>query len=418
MKLPFKFILRNKPSKKGLYPIILRINKNRRSKIITVGLYCKKEHWDEVNEFITKEDKNHLQKNQNLIKLKAKAQKIITHYQTEGVDYTLAEFEDKFRGKEPHKITVNEFFDKKIDFLKAAGKLGAAQPSINVSSSLQKFAGRELKFRELTPEFLRQYETFLRRKGNNEGGIAFKMREIRTLLNDAIDEGLVSLDTYPFRKYKISKLVGKSRKIALSQAEWDSFLQVDLSEHPTLVNSYNYFVFSYYMRGMNFIDMMHLKWSDIRAGKIYYTRSKTKKKFAIKVTQPVQEILDFFSSRTTKSPFVFPILLKEGMSPQQVFNRKHKVLRKVNSDLQLISNLASIEENVTTYVARHSYATHMKQKGVPIEVISESLGHSNVQVTMSYLKEFEDDYLDDMNEILFKEPQELYQKASKEVFSL
>ena len=412
MKLPYKFLLRNKPDKKGLYPIILRINKKRKSKIITVGLYCRRDHWDDINEFITREDKNHLQKNQTLIELKTKARNLITSYRSEGVDYTLAEFENKFRDKEPERITVNDFFDKKIDFLTTAGNLGAAQPAINVKSSLQKFAGRELKFREFTPEFLRQYETFLRRRGNSDGGIAFKMREIRTIYNDAIDEGIVSVTLYPFRRYKISKLKGKSRKIALSQGEWDSLINIDLSEHPHLMRSHKYFTFSYYMRGMNFKDMMNLKWSDIRAGKIYYTRAKTKKKFAIKITEPVQEVLDYFESKRGESPFVFPILLRKGMTAQQMFNRKHKVLRKFNSDLRTIAGMAGIDQEITSYVARHSYATHMKQKGVSIEVISESLGHSNFQVTMSYLKEFEDDYLDDMNDILFKEPRITYQKAS------
>lgn len=406
--LPFKIILRNKPDRDGFYPIILRINKNRKSKIVTLGICCKKEHWDQENNLIKRGDKRHLQKNEVLINLQKKAQRIIDDYQSEGLDFTLAEFEQKLRGKEREKITVNDLFQEKIKFLMSAGKIEAAQPLITSQKSLLKFAKRNLKFRELTPEFLRKYEIFLRSQGSSEGGVAFKMREIRSIFNDAIDDGHVPYDIYPFRKYKLSKLKGESRKIALSLEDWELFRKADLSENPHLINSHKYFLFSYYTRGMNFKDMMYLKWDNIKAGKIYYTRSKTKKRFVIRITAPVQEVLDFFTSGDNESSFIFPILLRERMTPQQIFNRKHKVLRRYNKDLREIAEIVVIPDRITSYVARHSYATHMKQKGRSIEVISESMGHSSVEVTMSYLKDFEDDYLDDENEKLLEESAQLY----------
>lgn len=404
----FRIILRNKINKQQMYPIILRINKLGNSKIITLGISCKKEHWDPENALVKKGDKNNLQKNAILIELYSKAERIIANYEREGIIFSSSEFVESFRGKERNNITVIGFFEEQIQSLIIAGKISAAQPLINTKTSLLKFSGSNVKFRELTPTFLRRYEAFLRGEGNSEGGIAFKMREVRALFNDAIDQGFVSYDIYPFRGYKISKLKSTSRKIALSEEDMILFKSIDLSNRPHLINSHKYFLFSYYMRGMNFQDMMHLKWNDIKSEKLYYNRSKTNKKFVIKIMEPVYSILEHFSDHGGHESFIFPILLKDNMTPQQLFNRKHKVLRRYNKDLQEIARLAGIKDKVTSYVARHSYATHMKLKGVAVEVISESMGHSSIQVTMAYLKDFQNDFLDEENEKLLKDPTETY----------
>jgi len=287
----------------------------------------------------------------------------------------------------------------------------AAKVFINTKSSLFKIAKKNLMFREITPDFLRSYEAYLRAKGNKDGGIALKMRDIRRLYSRAINDDIASFDNYPFRKYKISKLKGNSRKIALSQEEMEKLIKVNLTNHPNLQNSHQYFLFSYYTRGMNFKDMMKLKWMDIKDKRIYYTRSKTKKRLNVKILEPVQIILDYFEQQQRNTDFVFPFLLNNNMTPQQIFNRKHKTLRKFNKDLNALATLAGIKSKITSYVARHSYATHMKQKKVSIEVISESMGHSSVLVTMAYLKDFENDYLDEENEKLIEESGAKYNKA-------
>ena len=151
MEEPFKILLRNKKNSKNLYPIILRLNKGRRSKIITLGLFCKNEDWDNDNSAFKKSDKKYLQKNKKLIELKEKAEKIIDEFNTDKIDFSLEEFELKFRGKEKRNITVFELFQNKIDTLNRAGKIGAAKPYLNTSSSLFKFAKKTIKFRDVTP---------------------------------------------------------------------------------------------------------------------------------------------------------------------------------------------------------------------------------------------------------------------------
>ena len=151
---------------------------------------------------------------------------------------------------------------------------------------------------------------------------------------------------------------------------------------------------------MNFADMTHLTWRDIEGDRILYTRSKTKVNFQIKIIKPVQEILEFYKGYPSETNYIFPILLRENLALKQIENRKHKVMKLYNSALKEIASLALIEKKVTTYVARHSFATCLKYKGVSTDIISESLGHQNIVITQTYLKSFNNSVLDDATEVL------------------
>ena len=151
---------------------------------------------------------------------------------------------------------------------------------------------------------------------------------------------------------------------------------------------------------MNFVDMMKLTWRNVQNGKISYVRTKTNTSFIIKILPPVQEILDYYRGLELSTSYVFPLLLKDNLSPSQIANRKKKTLRKFNKDLKEIASLSNIEMNITSYVVRHSYATLLKHGGVSTDMISESMGHSSIEVTQTYLKEFENEVIDDANERL------------------
>lgn len=151
---------------------------------------------------------------------------------------------------------------------------------------------------------------------------------------------------------------------------------------------------------MNFIDLMKFKWSNIQGENIFYTRSKTNRQFVIKIVEPVSKVLSHYKSLRPGSPYVFPLILSENITPTQLENRKMKTLKKFNKDLKELSKIAGIESNITSYVIRHSYATNMKFLGASSDIISQSMGHSNVEITQSYLKEFGNDILDNENEKL------------------
>lgn len=404
-----KILLRNKPTSDGLYPIVLRITKNRKIKLISLGMNCEQKDWDESNQLFKKSHTNYIQRNRVILIIKSKALKIIDDFTLNGDDFTLTQFEMKLRGKDMSKITVSEFWDDKISDMAKAGRIGNSRAYKDTKTSFFKFwKNKNLKFKEITPEVLDKYETYMRSTGSNDGGIAVRMRELRALYNDAIKKGVVDAKYYPFKVYKISKLKGKGIKRSLSREDITKIENFDIQKYPHLTDAKNYFLFSYYTRGMNFYDMVKLTWDNIHDDRIFYIRSKTKGKFNIKILKPVQDILDYYKSQNRFTSYVFPILLKMDMSPAQIENRKQKILKKFNIQLKEIAELVGISKSISSYSARHSFATNLKYAGISTDIIGESLGHSNVEITKAYLKEFENDVIDDAMNRLLKEPILLY----------
>lgn len=404
-----KIILRDKPNKNGLYPVILRVTKDRKIKIITLGIESNQKDWDEKESQFKKSFHNHVQWNRVLLKSKQKAWEIIGEFNFDEIDFTLNQFEEKFRGKEQNKITVLEFWIEKINDLNLVGRTGNSRAYLDTKNSFFKFCkNQNILFREINVEFLDKYETYLRITGSNDGGIGVRMRAIRALYNDAIKKGVVDEKYYPFKTYKVSKLKGRGFKKALTRDEVEKIENLDENVYPHLVEAKHLFLFSYFTRGMNFYDMMKLTWNNIVDDKIIYIRSKTKGRFIVKILPPVQQILNYYKNVNPATKFVFPILLKENLTPIQIENRKAKKLKRFNSDLKKIAEALRIEKTITSYVARHSMATNMKQEGVSSDIISQSMGHQNLTTTASYLKDFEDDIIDEANTKLLREPKIIY----------
>jgi integrase/recombinase XerD len=359
-----------------------------------------KNDWDGSQ--LKKSHPNYQKRNLILTGLRQKALKIIDEYQEENAEFTLLDFEKKFKGdKLNYKVTVYEHFQEIIDRMKLSNRLGNARSYYDTCNSFFKFhTDKDLTFKNLNVSKLENYEAYLRSRNNQDSGIAFKMRALRAVYNSAIRNAIVKQDFYPFEKYKISKLKGRGIKRALSREEVKRFLEINLTDRPDLINAKNYFIFCYFTRGINWIDMLKLKKEDIQDGYIVYVRSKTKGQFMVKILPPVQEILEYYLPQSRTTEYVLPILLKDDLSPTQIENRKHKTLKKFNKDLKELATLAKVAKNVTSYVIRHSYATNLKQLGVSTDKISQSMGHSNLEVTNSYLKDFETDEIDIENEKL------------------
>ncbi|MES2662827.1 MAG: tyrosine-type recombinase/integrase, partial [Pseudomonadota bacterium] len=157
-----------------------------------------------------------------------------------------------------------------------------------------------------------------------------------------------------------------------------------------------------YCRGMNFIDIAGLKWKDIRGQRINYRRCKTNELFNISILEPVQDILNYYYPLThfNKDSYVFPIFSEHHKTPKSMYNRKVKMLRQTNADLKELGLLAKLKTELTTYVARHSYATIMKNSGVSTSVISEAMGHDSEKTTQIYLESFGNNVLDEASKAI------------------
>lgn len=397
-----KFILKNKQLSNGEFPIYLRVTKDRKTKLISTTFSCSKQQWNTQKSEFRKTHSFSEQRNHALKQMEARAEKILSEYLAKGQYLSLEDFETLFFDfKKEKKYTLIDFWCEKIEDLKKSGRTGSSRYYEDCKRALLKFHGeKDLYFTDITPLLLNKYEVYLRSNGCSDSGIAVRMRGIRAVINDAISKKIISKDIYPFDTYKISKLKATSNKRAISFENIQKIRELDLGANPTLINSRNYFIFSYYTRGMNFYDMMKLRWEDIREGSISYIRNKTKTRLTVKITAPVQDILNYYKTKNSKSKYVFPIILHEESTSMQLEFRKEKTLKKFNKDLKKIAELCDIDAHITSYVARHSFATNLKHKGVSTDIISEAMGHQNVAITQAYLKELENSVIDEAVEKL------------------
>lgn len=398
-----KIVLRKTKLNNNKYPIYLRVTYLRKSKFFRTHFNSSIKEWNNKTGEFNSKNENTTQNNRVLNKFKNRVLKIINDFENEDKDFSFKALDKQLRLiSNPLHNNVFSFFKVVTQEMLDSARNGSAKVNEDTYRSLKMFNkdSIDLNFEDLDADFLYKYEVFLRKRGGTDGGIGVKMRTIRTIYNLAIKRNLTKESNYPFKIYKISKLKGKGSKSALDIEDITKIVNFDFSKYPHLINSRNYFLFSFYSRGMNFTDIMKLKWSNITKDRILYTRSKTNFNFSIKTLDPVDDILSFYKKRSSTTKYVFPILLKDELTSNQIENRKKKVLKAFNKDLKEIAELCDINQKITSYVARHSYANCMRKNGSSTEIISTSLGHQELSTTKAYLKELGSSEIDDACESL------------------
>lgn len=392
--IDFKLVLlKNKPNAIGEYPIYLRLTKNREQKYLPTKVRCKEDEWDK--------DRQLVKSRSNRVKLNAELQEFKnakeSKYNNLNFDrrevLEIAELIELLtpRQKSTQTNDVFELFDNKIKRLNEAGKIGTERYYRETKSSLLKFLGTgKLKIEKITPQWLKDYEHHMRLRKCKDSGIAARMRGIRAIYNEAISNDIIPQEKYPFRdKYKISSLKCKINYRAISIDDMKKINDIDIESYPNLKLSKDLFLFSYYAGGINFKDMMLLKHSNItKDNKLIYVRSKTKGLFDFKLHHKALRIANYYKKNKINTDYIFPILLQNNLTPRQIDYRRQKMLTKFNRDLKEIGRLCEIDFELTSYVARHSMASNMKEIGVSTDIISEAMGHGNIQVTQVYLKKF------------------------------
>ena len=216
------------------------------------------------------------------------------------------------------------------------------------------------------------------------------------IYNLAISEGLVKGDLYPFKKYKVSKLHKVTAKRAITKKEIKMIMNYDTSSACFSKKlAVDIFSFSYLMGGINFTDIAMLTQENIEDGKLIYIRQKTKKTIVLPLLPQANEIIDKY--KDSKRKYLFPILDNKKRTPMQTKDRITDVIASTNYHLKAIGESLGIALKITTYVARHSYATSVcLANGVSIENVAKMLGHSNIKMTQHYAKVLDSSILKDM----------------------
>ena len=387
--------------KDNTFSICLRIIHNRTSSYITLDYSVLQDHWDKVNTQITKECKkysNLVRINNSLIKKRIDAEDIIEKLTASGEIHKLsiAELKTKILNLSL-KTTFREFNQKIIDELKMAKKLGNASCYKQAQSFLDKYTNKkELTFEDINFNLLKFLEAKHLSKENSVNSLSFYLRTIRATFNRAIKEGIVKRDIYPFANYSIKDT--KTVKRAIPKSNIDKIRDLELKEGTNIWHARNYFMFSFYNMGMNFADIAQLKKSNFIDDRMEYKRTKTGKNYSIKLTAPAKEILSLYKKEEETDGYIFPIIKRDTLELQLKDMQNER--KTFNKWLKELAKLCKIESNLTSYVARHSWATIAKDLNVPVSVISEGLGHEDMKTTQIYLDSFDADVIDKANELI------------------
>lgn len=389
--------------KDGTFPLLMRIIHYGKSLPIPLGISMKEKDWDSNKRIIKssyKGSESITRLNNLLQKKKTEALDIITKLEDQKVLNTMSVHE--IRSRIQKKSDRNSFFDymeKRIEEMKNMQRIGNARSYKIALGVLQNFnKDKDLTFQELNYSFLNKFEKWHLSKGNTLNGFAAYMRTIKAIYNKAIKDGMVEKELYPFDNYTIK--LSKTRKRAISLEEINKIIELDLSSENRLFDARNIFLFSFYMRGIPFADIAQLKISNVISGRIYYQRQKTDKPYNIKITDEIQHILNLYTKGKKKDDYIFPIIQRIDL--QEQYKDVEWARKRYNKKLKEIALLCSIEENLTSYVSRHSFATRAKNLGVPIATISDMLGHSDTKTTEIYLDSLQSDLMDEAHEKIIR----------------
>ena len=383
--------------KNGKSPLSLRFVHQRNSKHVSLGLSVRACYWDSNAQMLTSDCPERAM-------LQSKIDREIEAYnkkikRLEALDIEVS-FDTLFETN-GHRVTISveDGFKAEIERLESLGKFNSAHKHKSALAMLETYKSAKIALEAVDMGYLKGFELFLRERGNNNNSIATRFAIFKAIYNKAIKEGVITPKQNPFILYKVGSLWTPTRKRAITKDEIQKIVDLEIPHNRRLYYkglARDLFLFSYFTAGMNFNDIARLRHKDIIGERVYYSRHKTQKLLSFKLTPQTQEIIERYSSHIYDGEdYIFPILNKGvHVAEQQVFNRFVKSLRKVNSALKEIGKDIGLQFPLTTYVARHTFATILKRSGVNVAIISESLGHSDLATTQIYLDSFENEQLD------------------------
>ena len=279
------------------------------------------------------------------------------------------------------------FISHQVRMLKEAGQAKTASIYETVQRSFSRFRhGEDIWINKIDGSLMRQYEMYLKSNGVGLNSISCYMRALRATYYKAVQKGL-AVSRNPFKEVYTG--IEKTAKRAVNEEVITALIKLDLSEFPRLQFARDLFMFSFYTRGMSFVDMANLRQSNLKNGYILYARSKTKQMLTIKIERCIDDIIKRYHHATI-GEYVLPIC-----NTQNQDYSSH--LRTYNKRLKRLSEMLGLGKTLSSYVARHSWATIALRKGISVQVISEGMGHEDEKTTRIYLASLDQSVIDNAN---------------------
>lgn len=320
---------------------------------------------------------------------------IISQLSINGDDYSVDSILELFN-EQLCESTLYNYMELLISRLKKNGQIRTSETYISTLNSFIKFRnGMDLYFVEFDSELMLSYEYFLKKEGVSLNTVSFYMRRLRAVYNRAVDAGLTEHNN-PFRRVHISS--GKTIKRAISLKYIKRLKMLDLSCSASKRFARDMFLFSFYTRGMSFIDIAYLQKSNLRNGMLSYRRRKTGQSLHICWEACMQDLCELYKSEYS-SPYLLPIIRNLEEDPRKQY---HNALTMINRNLKEIGKMIGLSTPLTMYCARHSWASIAHNEGVPVSIISEGMGHDSETTTQIYLSSLDTSAIDKANKKILK----------------
>lgn len=388
---------KNRRLNNGSYPLVFQVIHNRRKKLLYTGYRVKEEAFDEAKGKVIDNTGSSFTAteigkiNRELRKMKNQIDTRIRQLERTREEFTVEDILGRnICGIRKSQYYLLQYINTQIERKQELEKVGMAAAYKSTRSSLAKFINHsDVRMSEIDLGFVRRYEDFLCSNGVAANTISYYLRNLRSLYNQAIVDGYRPHGEYPFANAQTRP--AKTLKRALSRNDMRTLADLQLDSEPELEFARDLYLFSFYAQGMAFVDIVLLKKTNVYNGVLTYSRHKSKQLIRVAVTPQLQSLIDKYK---TENEYVFPIITDDYSSG---YKQYRLALGRINRHLKKIAVMVNIKVPLTTYTARHTWATLARDCGAPVSVISAGLGHTSEEMTRIYLKEFDVSLLDEIN---------------------
>ncbi len=384
-------------TREGTYPLVFQVIHRRKKRVIYSPFRLFTDSFDESSGRVISRKRKQLvaaeEINRYITGICMDLQRTINLLELRKEDFSVSDIVELYKsGLDGSQVLI--YMQRLITSLSEAGKSGTANAYQSTFNRVSHFVDKTtcFSFADLNVSWLNRFILFLQQSGLRPNTVNFYVRILRATYNRASKEGIPGTDRSPFN-YITLKTV-KTVKRAIDCDSIRRIAQADLAELSPLDISRDSFLFSYYTRGMSFVDMALLKYENISNGSIYYVRSKTKQPMQVKIVEPLMQLINKYRN---EGEYILPLLRPNSKS---LYLSYRSALKRHNKNLKSLSDLLKLPVPLTSYVARHSWATIARQSGIPVSVISEALGHSSEKITYTYLAALNPSVVDAANELI------------------
>ena len=357
----------------------------RKLRWISTDYHVYPEEWNARKSSVIVSNSNnrqaHLQLIQSQIDWEMKQMQCIIHdKEMDGVSYSVDDLANEIQ-QLPTSQSVFMFFRQQIAKKEQMQCVGTKNNYTNAVNRFIEFRNqKDLTFSQMTADMMEMYQAWLWNRGVGQNTVSFYLRTLRTLHHKAVEAGQATPNDI-FAHVQTTNV--RTAKRAISIKDIRNIEKLELQIGSSIDKARDLFLLSFYLRGMAFVDMAFLKKSDLKCGMVSYNRRKTHQNLNIEWIKPMQAIIDKYAEQTKDSPYMLPILTGKETSP---YTQYRKVEYNTNYNLKKIGKMIGLKIPLTTYVARHTWASIALHMNIPIATISEGMGHNSYKTTQIYLE--------------------------------